>query len=81
MLLLLQKNDLVSAETNTSNEHETEENKTSSTEKFAKNDAVSEEPSTTMEVETKENKSSGTQKGKGWKYLKLELRGTSIERG
>ncbi|XP_039686928.1 uncharacterized protein [Medicago truncatula] len=57
------KNDIVSAETNTSNEPETGENKTSSTEKSAKNDAVSEEPSTTKEAETEENKSSGTQKG------------------
>ena len=57
------KNDIVSPETNTSNESETEENKTSSTEKSAKNDVVSEEPSTTKEAETKENKSSGTQKG------------------
>ncbi|RHN51707.1 hypothetical protein MtrunA17_Chr6g0471841 [Medicago truncatula] len=57
------KNDIVSAEINTSNEPETRENKTSSTEKSAKNDAVSEEPSTTKEAETEENKSSGTQKG------------------
>ena len=57
------KNDIVSPETNTSNESETEENKTSSTEKSAKNDVVSEEPSTTKEAETKENKSSGTKKG------------------